>query len=140
MDILKSIARNAAAEGNRVAFTSRAGSLTYAQLWEKSGRLAGRIDAQMGDNRDPVIVYGHKDPMMLICFLACVRSGRAYCPMDTNMPEDRLTSVAREIGNPLILIAHPEGCGLLGTKTSAAASSQAESSAQANNNEQRAGE
>ena len=126
MDILKSIARNAAAEGNRVAFTSRAGSLTYAQLWEKSGRLAGRIDAQMGDNRDPVIVYGHKDPMMLICFLACVRSGRAYCPMDTNMPEDRLTSVAREIGDPLILVAHPEGCGLPGTKASAAACSQAE--------------
>ena len=136
MDILKSIARNAAAEGNRVAFTSRAGSLTYAQLWEKSGRLAGRIDAQMGDNRDPVIVYGHKDPMMLICFLACVRSGRAYCPMDTNMPEDRLTSVAREIGDPLILIAHPEGCGLLGAKTSVAASSQSERSAQANNNAQ----
>ena len=120
MDILKSIARNADMEGNRIAFTSRAGSLTYAQLWEKSGRLAGRIDAQMGVNRDPVIVYGHKDPMMLVCFLACVRSGRAYCPMDTSMPEDRLTSVAREIGDPLILIAHPEGSGLLSAKTSSA--------------------
>ena len=41
-------------------------------------------------NYSPVVVYGHKNPYMIVCFLACVKSGRAYCPVDTSVPESRV--------------------------------------------------
>ena len=31
-------------------------------------------------------MYGHKDIYMIVCFLAAVKSGRAYCPLDISIP------------------------------------------------------
>ena len=103
MDVIEEIRKQALENGDRIAFVSRAGKLTYRELWEKSGRLAGYIEQRMGDNKEPVMVYGHKHPLMLVCFLACVRSGRAYCPVDENTPADRITMIASQIGKPLVM-------------------------------------
>ena len=105
MDILKKIEEYAASQGNRPAFRSRSGEISYAELWERSGRLASMIENLMYGNNDPVIVYGHKDPMMIVCFLACVRSGRAYCPVDASTPAERVRQITEKIGRPLVLIA-----------------------------------
>ena len=103
MEIIEEIRRQANLNGDRNAFVSRAGELTYRELWEKSGRLAGYIERRMGENKDPIMVYGHKHPLMIVCFLACVRSGRAYCPVDENMPADRIKMITSQIGKPLVL-------------------------------------
>ena len=67
-------------------------------------RKAGVVfDEAAVENRAPVVVYGHKSPYMPVCFLACVRSGRAYCPVDVSMPEERIRDIAAETGSPLIL-------------------------------------
>ena len=103
MEIIEEIRRQASLNGDRIAYISRAGELTYRELWEKSGRLARYIEQRMGENKDPIMVYGHKHPLMIVCFLACVRSGRAYCPVDENMPADRITMIASQIGKPLVM-------------------------------------
>ena len=108
VDILKTIRFYAETAGTRIAFSSRAGSISYAELWRRSGNLAGWINLEMGENREPVIVFGHKDPMMIVCFLACVRSGRAYCPLDIPMSEKRIQEIMRQIREPLFLTADPE--------------------------------
>ncbi|MBR4092035.1 MAG: AMP-binding protein, partial [Mogibacterium sp.] len=105
MDILRKIEEYAACQSERTAFRSRAGEISYGELWERSGRLASVIENLMCDNRDPVIVYGHKDPLMIVSFIACIRSGRAYCPVDINTPAERITQVSEKIGEPLVLMA-----------------------------------
>lgn len=105
MDILKRIEEYADTHGDRTAFRSRDGEISYRELWERSGRLASMIENLMYGNNDPVIVYGHKDPMMIVCFLACVRSGRAYCPVDTSTPAERVNRIVEKVVKPLVLIA-----------------------------------
>lgn len=111
MDILARIEDYAKTQGDKVAFSSRDGEITYLELWEKSARMAETIECRMQDNREPVVVYGHKDPMMIVCFLACVRSGRAYCPVDVSVPNERVEQIVGTIGDPLVLIA-TERCSL----------------------------
>ena len=105
MDILRKIEEYAIAQSERTAFRSRNGEISYGELWERSGRLASEIENLMCDSRDPVIVYGHKDPMMIVCFIACVRSGRAYCPIDINTPAQRIAQISEKIGKPLVIMA-----------------------------------
>lgn len=105
MSVLEKIFTVVKDDPEKTAFMSVSGKLTYEKLWEKSGRLASYIDEIAGENRDPVVVYGHKSPYMPVCFLACVRSGRAYCPVDVSMPEERIRDVTVKTGSPLILAA-----------------------------------
>lgn len=103
MNILGKIKERALADPARVAFHSQAGTISYGKLWDSSDRLAAWIDDRLGDDRKPIVVYGHKSPLMLVCFLACAKSGRTYCPIDTCMSEGRVVSIVETVGNPLIL-------------------------------------
>lgn len=56
--------------------------LTYKELDDFSDKLAYYLESLLKSNKNPIVVYGHKNPYMIVCFLACVKSGRAYCPVD----------------------------------------------------------
>lgn len=107
MNIIERIEHIAAEMPTKPAFISRFGEITYGELWDASGKLAAWIDKTQGDNKKPVIVYGHKSPWMPVCFLAAVRSGRAYCPVDSSMPEERVLQIIDKVGNPLVLSTEP---------------------------------
>lgn len=96
--IFERISKTAEQNGDRIAFSSRAGNLTYAELWEKSGRLAGYIAGRIPDDAAPVMVYGHKEPYMLVSFLACARAHHPYCPVDVNTPAERIRDIYEAIG------------------------------------------
>lgn len=117
MNVLDAIRRHARETPDAVAFCSAAGMLTYGQLDEYSDRLAGYLQKTLGGDKSPLVVYGHKHPYMLVCFLACVKSGRAYCPEDISVPYERVVSIVREAAPPLILATEPvemEGRTVLG--------------------------
>lgn len=99
LTIVEDIARN---NEERIAVKSTKGQLTYGQLWQKSDNLAAWLKAEVKDNK-PVMVYGHKSPQMLVCFLACVKAGKAYCPVDISMPQNRIREIACAIDNHIIL-------------------------------------
>ena len=105
MLLLDRIYENYKANGDRVAYESCGDSLTYKELWEQSDRLAFFLWKYYGDKdeKQPVIVYGHKRALMPVCFLACAKAGRAYCPVDTSMPDTRVRDIAETIGNPIVL-------------------------------------
>lgn len=107
MNIIERIENIAAQTPNKTAFSSRFGKLTYKELWDASGKLATWIDKTQGESKKPVIVYGHKNPWMPVCFFASVRSGRAYCPVDISMPEERVFQIIDKIGDPLVLSTEP---------------------------------
>lgn len=81
--------------------------LSYSALWQKSDALAVAIESRLGEDKSPVAVFGHKSPYMLICFFACLKSGRAYIPIDTSVPHSRAASIISQSKTKLILAAAP---------------------------------
>lgn len=102
MNILKNIKETAALHGERVAVKSKEGELTYAQLEEYSNKLAVWLKGNYKNSKTPVVVYGHKNPYMLVCFLACVKSGRGYCPQDLSIPMIRVIDTIESV-NPDVI-------------------------------------
>ena len=115
--ILEKIQENAAACGEQDAYRLyvrppyAGGRHTYSTLtWREldilSGKLAARLCRDCRTNT-PVVVYGHKDPLMLVCFLACVKSGRAYCPVDVSVPLNRVEAIIDAVKPELVLAVEP---------------------------------
>ncbi len=88
-----------------VAFcNSRGESITYAELKRASDALARWIaNSDAVASGVPVVVYGHKSPLMPACFLACVKSGHAYVPIDVVYPRDRVASIIDQLGETVVL-------------------------------------
>ena len=103
VELLKLLRKISSESGDRLAYVSDSGTLTYRELSEKSERLAAFIQGRLGSSRSPLVVYGHKSPLMLICFLACIKSGHAYCPIDKSFPLPRVESIVQAVNPPLIL-------------------------------------
>lgn len=114
MRLLEQIDSIAQLHPQRPAFQNEAlagdGSITYGELTHYAGRLARQIEDAMGEDHAPVLVYGHKSPWMLVCFLGCVKSGRAYCPVDTSVPPRRLSGILEEAGASLVLSTEDFPC------------------------------
>ena len=78
-------------------------TLTYRDMWLAVDQLAGWLHETLGQDRSPLVVYGHKHPYMLVYFLACLKSGHAYCPIDLSMPLDRVAAIIEKLAPPLVL-------------------------------------
>ncbi|NLG10242.1 MAG: AMP-binding protein, partial [Coriobacteriaceae bacterium] len=76
--------------------------LTYQQLITYANKLAFYLQEALKDDHSPLVVFGHKSPWMLICFLACVKSGRAYCPIDVSVPVERVRDIIIQAASPLV--------------------------------------
>lgn len=106
MNILEKIREHAKQMPDRVAVICGERRLTWGQLWIYSERLAAWI-AGTEQGKAPVAVYGHKDPWMLVCFLACVKSGRAYCPIDISVPDERVKMILEMLPSGIVLTTEP---------------------------------
>lgn len=99
---LEAFFQNAARFPDRRAFVSRSGHLTYCELVEQSGALAAAIVELVGSGNEPLVVFGHKSPLMLVCMIACVRSGHAYVPVDSSTPHARVSDILGQTDSPLV--------------------------------------
>jgi len=70
------------------------GALSHADMLERARRLASRLTAR----RSPVVVYGQKQPAVLQGFLAALRLGRAYVPIDASLPPRRVAHMLAAVG------------------------------------------
>ena len=87
------------------AFTDE--TITYSELWQESEKIAYAIDGCVDTDKKPVVVYGHKSPLMLATFLACVKTGHPYCPVDISMPQDRLKDIVEASETELLFALEP---------------------------------
>ena len=119
MKLLELIKGHADARPEALAMENSSGErMTYGQLWEWSGAVAARIARELpGSGNEPVIVYGHKQPLMVACMVACMRSGHAYVPLDAHsVPGERVAGIASQLAAqsghaPLVLAVQPlPGC------------------------------
>jgi D-alanine--poly(phosphoribitol) ligase subunit 1 len=76
--------------------------MTYRELVDKSNALAVYLINEFGKDTTPIVVYGHKQHEMLIAFLACVKSGHAYIPVDSSLPVERVKDIIESSETKLI--------------------------------------
>ena len=79
---------------------SPAGRLTYGQLLRRAHLLAGLLAESAG----PLLVCGHKEPALLVGFLAALRCGRPYVPVDASAPAARVSRIL-DLASPGVAIA-----------------------------------
>ncbi len=103
MDIITAVEASAARTPDSVALRWGQAQLTWAELWQRSGQLAAAL-VDLADAGRPIVVHGHKDPLMVVCFLACVRSGHPYVPIDSSLPAGRVADIV-QAADPLIVLA-----------------------------------
>ncbi|MDF2606209.1 MAG: alanine-phosphoribitol ligase [Bacillales bacterium] len=103
MHLLKTIEDHVLTNPERMAFISHEDQISYRELWDKSNNIAALI-LQLSLKKDsPILVYGHMEPEMLVCFLAAVKSGHPYIPIDISIPRDRLSKIVENSEAELIL-------------------------------------
>lgn len=102
MNIIERLRQACLQKGDKPAVISNGIILSFHDLWEQSENLARFLAANYNDEK-PIIVYGHKDPSMLVCFLACAKSGHPYCPVDVSMPYVRILDIINTIEKPVVL-------------------------------------
>jgi D-alanine--poly(phosphoribitol) ligase subunit 1 len=98
MTLLERIDRWAHETPDRPAFVQGERTLTYRELIARSRCLAHHLVATLPDGGAPVAVVGHKDPELLVAFLAVARAGRPYVPIDTIMPTTRIERIQATAG------------------------------------------
>lgn len=81
-----------------VAVTSDAGSITYAELERRSGRLAGRL-RQLGVGPESVVaVLAPSTVESVVAIVAVQRAGGAYLPIDPTHPPARILDLLTDAG------------------------------------------
>ncbi|NJP40036.1 D-alanine--poly(phosphoribitol) ligase subunit DltA [Oscillospiraceae bacterium HV4-5-C5C] len=110
MRILEELERIAShrLEGNSpVALCYDDEELSWLELSSYSDRLAVFLDRTYPGDRQAIVVYGHKSPWMVVAFLACMKSGHAYCPVDSYYPTQRVLRIVETVANPCVLMIEP---------------------------------
>jgi D-alanine--poly(phosphoribitol) ligase subunit 1 len=71
---------------DRNAVVGDAGALTWAELLDRAHVLARRL----GPGPAPVLLYGHKEPAMVVGVVAALERARPYVPVDPTAPPVRI--------------------------------------------------
>jgi len=102
MDIIEMIDKFSTYD-KKIAYTYRDSTISFDTLKQKSDALSCYIIEEYKDDKTPIIVYGHKKAEMIICFLACVKAGHAYIPVDYTLPIERINNIIENSRAKLIL-------------------------------------
>ena len=102
MEIIERIDHWGRMTPDRDAHNSGGRTLTYGELCRRSDALAARLAGSLPE-KAPVVVLGHKEPELLIAYLGAIKSGRAYVPVDTAVPRQRVDRIVAASGAPLTL-------------------------------------
>ena len=99
-NILDYLENSANLYGDKKAFVDEEACLTFSQLRDKAKRIGSALNNLYPDKR-PVPVYMKKCAEEIAAFMGVVYAGRAYVPVDPQMPEKRveriLTTLEAEI-------------------------------------------
>ena len=91
---------------SQIACRSQRETMTYGELYKRSENLAKELISREAKR---VLVYGHKECMMLVAFIACLRAGVTYIPVSTGLPHDRLVDIANASGADMVLCSIGRG-------------------------------
>ncbi len=95
--VLDFLERSARRSGDRPAYEDERQVLTFAQTKELSERAATALCGAIGSDKKPVVVYLAKSTACIVSFFAAVKSGNFYCPLDTEMPLERVKIIMEQL-------------------------------------------
>ncbi len=104
--------RQARATPGALAAACDAGELSYAELVERAGQLAARLQAAGATPATPVAILLPRSLDMLVAVLAVLRTGGHYLPLDPRHPPGRLEYILSDAGATL-LVATPDSAARL---------------------------
>jgi amino acid adenylation domain-containing protein len=87
-------------------------TLTYHQLWERSGRVSAVLTRRGIGRGDVVAVTLDRSADLVVALLGVLRCGAAYLPLDAHAPAARIAALLREARVALAIGEHegvPEG-------------------------------
>jgi iturin family lipopeptide synthetase C len=88
-----------------VAFSCGAIEVTYAELGEKSDRIASYLRQQLGiQPGDLVGILLKRDEQLLPCIFGIMKAGAAYVPIDPEYPTERIQTIINDSGIKAIFI------------------------------------
>jgi D-alanine--poly(phosphoribitol) ligase subunit 1 len=93
LNILERISHWSKITPERPAHVSGEHILTYRALEQNIDTLATYLSSSLPNDHSPVAVIGHKEPEILIAFLASVKSGHPYIPIDISTPQQRIDTI-----------------------------------------------
>ncbi|HEV2782401.1 MAG TPA: amino acid adenylation domain-containing protein [Actinophytocola sp.] len=100
-------ARQAAATPDAVALSDEHTSLTFAELDERTDRLARRLVAQGAGPERIVAVILPRSAAVVETILAVLKSGAAYLPIEPDQPEDRIAAILAD-ADPVLVLTGPD--------------------------------
>lgn len=100
----EAFARQAAARTDQVAVRDPAGTYTYGELWEASGRLAHALAGWGVRRGDAVCLHGVGDRDTIAAMLGVLRAGAHVVPVDPGYPAERVEHMAALVGARLLLL------------------------------------
>jgi len=83
---------------DRVALVSGSRRVTYGELIGRAHGLAAHLSSALADDGSSVAVVGHKEPEMVMGFLAAALAGHPYVPIDSATPEARVSRILEVAG------------------------------------------
>jgi amino acid adenylation domain-containing protein len=83
---------------------------TYAELWERSGRVAGHLHARGVREGDIVAVWAARGMPAIVAMLGVARAGAMFLPLSDDDPEQRRRRILLDAA-PVVLLADEDRCG-----------------------------
>ena len=85
--------------------------LTYGELWQFAGHLAGALRESGVRRGDVVAISLGRSVDAVIAYLAAARAGVAYLPLDPQSPPERVAAIAVDAGVTAAVVAPDAGRG-----------------------------
>lgn len=83
--------------------------ITFSSLAASAATIAGQIEALVPNQYQPVPILLHKGAEQVVGVMATLLSGRAYVPLSTSWPEERLLQIIGIVDARVILTTKSAG-------------------------------
>lgn len=91
------------AQSKRIALITPRETLSFSELDQQSDAFAHWLLTEFSEDRSPILIYGEKQAKILSCIFGALKSGRAYVPVDTMTPVDRVMDIIDTIQPKVVL-------------------------------------
>lgn len=101
-DMIQTIDYWATHDADRIVYQSETQTFTYGDLKKQSDSVAAYLLNHVSEE-GPIVVYGGQEFEMLATFVGCSKAGRAYIPIETHTPQERLSMII-DVAKPALII------------------------------------
>ena len=92
-DVIEQLSYMSDNHGDNEAICYRNNMMTYKDLDIYSSKLATLLK----DTSQPLVIYGHMSPFMIVGMIASIKAGIGYVPIDTSIPKERIEHIIDKV-------------------------------------------